>query len=249
MQIGEPDRAILRDLAKRVAEIAALDIQAERRQMWKQHNSLHRVRPMVLVFPEGAWRELLPDDALRCEGKDARRVEWQLRSRIYQHEHLHDDMVIEAEWFVDAVIRGDGWGLEPAWRQTDNPTGAKGFDPVINSPADLKKLRFPEYTYDKDATDHLEAGCRELFGDILQIKRRGVRRLGFSLMRLYSDRRGLGQAMLDMSRHQTNVVALGVIPKVVDNPVGVCYRKKRSARRATRRMQEDRRWTGIPSLT
>ncbi len=68
MQISPDDRTILRGLAKRVEEIAALPVIAERREMWKRHNSLRRVRPMVLVFPEGSWRELLPGGACRCEG-------------------------------------------------------------------------------------------------------------------------------------------------------------------------------------
>ena len=49
---------ILRNLAHQIAEIAELPIMEERRHMWKQHNQLKRVRPMILVFPEGSWREL-----------------------------------------------------------------------------------------------------------------------------------------------------------------------------------------------
>jgi len=199
MHISPSDRNLLRDLARQVAEIAALPVMAQRREMWKRHNSLHRVRPMVLVFPEGSWRELLPGDVCRCEGPDARGIEWELRRRIYHHEHLHDDMVIEAEWFVDAAIHSTGWGLEPRWRDTDDPTGARGFDPVLNAPADLKKLRIPEFTYDRAATDRNEADARDLFGDLLAVKRRGVRHVSFHLMSLFCCRRGLAEAMMDMA--------------------------------------------------
>jgi hypothetical protein len=55
-----PERKVLRELAKHVAEIAALPIQAERRELWKMHNNLQPVRPMILLFPEGSWEELHP---------------------------------------------------------------------------------------------------------------------------------------------------------------------------------------------
>lgn len=48
------DKGILRDLAKQVAEIAALPIMDERRALWNRHNRLERVRPLILVFPEGS---------------------------------------------------------------------------------------------------------------------------------------------------------------------------------------------------
>jgi hypothetical protein len=42
--IPHQDRKILRDLAKQVAGIAALPVHAERRELWKGHNSLQPVR-------------------------------------------------------------------------------------------------------------------------------------------------------------------------------------------------------------
>ena len=66
--ISSHDRQILRNLAHEVAELAALPIQAERRELWKKHNSLQPTRPMILVFPEGAWEELLTGNDLLCEG-------------------------------------------------------------------------------------------------------------------------------------------------------------------------------------
>jgi hypothetical protein len=200
MQITQPDRTIIRDLARQVAEVAALPVMGRRRAMWILHNSLHRVRPMVLVFPEGSWRELLPgDQCLRCEGPDARGIEWNLRAKLYHHENLHDDSVIEAEWFVDAAIGSTGWGLEPRWHQSEDPTGARGFDPVLLDRGDLAKLRYPEYAYDKDATDRAAGEMEELFGDILTVKRRGVRHISFHLMSMLTCRRGLAETMMDMA--------------------------------------------------
>jgi len=109
--ISPDERKILRDLAKQVAEIASLPVMAERRELWKKHNSLQPVRPMILIFPEGSWGELLPQSVLKCEDRQARGIEWSLRSRIYHHEHFQDDTVVEKEWIVSKAIRNSGWGL------------------------------------------------------------------------------------------------------------------------------------------
>lgn len=114
----QKNRRILRDLARGVAGIASLPIMSERREMWKRHNRLERVRPMILVFPEGSWRELLPQSVLHCEGEKDREIEWELRRRIYCYEHIHDDMVIEKTWVVNRTItlRAGDWnpGILPA---------------------------------------------------------------------------------------------------------------------------------------
>jgi hypothetical protein len=57
-------------------------------------------RPMILIFSEGAWQELLPPEDLVCEGDTAREIELNLRHRIYTHEHFQDITVVESEWVV-----------------------------------------------------------------------------------------------------------------------------------------------------
>ncbi|NLD73191.1 MAG: hypothetical protein GX649_10795, partial [Chloroflexi bacterium] len=111
--IPEHDRSVLRELAKEVAEAASRPEMAERRAMWTRHNRLERVRPMILVFPEGSWRELLPDASLVCSSEWARRMEADLRRRLYYRDHLHDDTVIEPLWEVPPALTVTGWGLEP----------------------------------------------------------------------------------------------------------------------------------------
>lgn len=196
--ITKADRRRLRDLARKVAEIASLPIMAERREMWKRHNQLERVRPLVLVFPEGAWRELLPEAGLQCEDKRARAMEWELRRRIYQHEKINDDNVIEKTWVVHKVIHSTGWGLEAQHIASNQDTGAWGFDPIIKESADLEKLRFPEIEYDVAATEERLAEAQELFGDILDVKTKGISHISYHLMSIYCQLRGLDQVMLDM---------------------------------------------------
>ena len=196
--ISSTDRNIIRGLAKRVTDIAALPIQAERRDLWKQHNSLKSTRPMILVFPEGSWEELLTAHDLRCEGDRARDFEIRLRSRLYYHDHFQDDTVIEKEWIVDKVIHNSGWGLEPRRIESPDARGSWRFDPVIKEPAELKKLRFPEITHDESATQQALTEAQDIFGDILDVKLKGVAHISYHMMGDYTALRGLEEVMMDM---------------------------------------------------
>lgn len=196
--ISSRDRNILRDLAKQVTSVAELPIQAERCELWKKHNSLQPTRPMILLFPEGSWEELLTEQGLACEGEEARGIELELRRRIYYHEHFQDDTVIEKEWVVQKVIHDTGWGLQVKRIPTTTARGSWKFDPVIKEPSDLEKLRFPRITHDEGATTRKLEQAQDLFGDILDIKLKGVARIAFHLMSQYTDWRGLEEMMLDM---------------------------------------------------
>ncbi len=196
--MNRSDREIIRRLAARVAEIADLPVTAEMREMWKRHHGLERIRPMVLVFPEGSWHELIPDSALECEDARARGYELALRKKIYYHDSIGDDTVIERTFVVNKAISNTGWGLAPEWVCSDQATGAGTFRPVIGSPEDLKKLRFPEVTHDEAASQRNLEEAEDLLGDILDVQLKGIRTMSFHLMNLYTHLRGLDQVMIDM---------------------------------------------------
>ncbi len=199
LSVTAEDRRILRDLAKRVRDIADLPVMDERRRLWKRHNSLRPVRPMILVFPEGSWRELLTDADMRCEGERARRIEWNLRCRLYYHENLRDDTVIEGHYTVHTVTHSTGWGLSPRHIDSTEERGAWAFDPVVHKPEDLKKLHHPEITRDDEATRRELELHRDLLGDILEVRRKGVDHVSFHPMSQYCRLRGLGEVMMDMA--------------------------------------------------
>jgi hypothetical protein len=198
MMISTDDRTTLRALARQVADVAARPIYAERRRQWKLHNSLRSARPMILVFPEGSWVELLPKDAMTCERAEARDVEWALRSRLYYAEHFADDTVIEGQWVVSKAIQNSGWGLEDRRIPSPEARGAWKFDPVLLEREDLRKLRMPEISHDEAATEARLAQYQDLFGDILEVKLKGIAHVSYHLMALYTRWRGLEEAMVDM---------------------------------------------------
>lgn len=196
--IDRNERTILRDLAKLVAEIAALPIMADRKELWRKHHNLQGARPMLLVFPERSWLELIPEESLTCEDAVARGIERGLRQKIYYHENITDDTVIDNSFVVGKAVSDTGWGLASEWIKSDCATGAGTFNPVINSPCDLKKLRFPEVSHDEAETRRKLDDAYDLFGDILNIQLRGVRTIHFHMMNIYTHLRGLDQVMIDM---------------------------------------------------
>jgi len=197
MTFTTSDRAILRDLAKEVAEIAARPEMAERRRRWVVHNSLRSQEPMMLVFPEGAWRELLPDDSLACRDPHSRAVEGELRRRIYTFQHFQDDTVIEGQWVVDGAVADTGWGLEPLRRDSSEALGAFRIEPVLRGPADVKKLRLPDLLYDAQAHAERLEQAHDLFGDILTIRRKGIAHISYHLWAQYIYLRGETDSMTD----------------------------------------------------
>jgi len=198
MPVPERDKAILRDLAGRVAEIGHHPVQKERAEMWRRHNGLERVRPMVLIFPEAAWRDLLPEDSLQTTDPFCRRCETDLRRRLCYWEYLRDDSVIEPVITAPIMIRNTGFGLGVKTTVPDEPFGAKHYEPVIKTEADIEKIRMPTVTPDWEATAVNYERTADIFDGILTVKREGYTRLGAAIMDQFAMWRGIDQMFLDM---------------------------------------------------
>jgi hypothetical protein len=196
--ISAQEKELLRDLARRVAEIAAAPEHGVRREMWKKHNRLQRIKPMVLIFPEGAWTELLPQSVCKIADPFWRGYEWHLRHLIYRWEHLRDDNVIEPILRVGIVATNSGWGLSPQRIPSPEQRGAWRYDPPMKAPEDISRLRFPQIKVDEEKTKRNFEMVNEVFGDILTVKVN--RRVGVScsLANTFAGLRGLDQIMIDM---------------------------------------------------
>ncbi|HAL74384.1 MAG TPA: hypothetical protein DCM45_04730 [Clostridiales bacterium] len=201
------DRLILRDLASNVRDIASQEIMQARRVLWMKHNRLEKTGPLILVFPEGSWREMISEDQLQCEGQSSRAIELELRKRIYQHHFINDDQPIEKTWTVYKTINNiktkgslsvNNWGLAARHLTTASEHGAFGFDPVIHSAQDLQKLRVPELSYDEQSTMEEFELVYDLLGDILDVQLKGLDYISFHFMSSYCHLRGLEQMLYDL---------------------------------------------------
>ena len=203
-RVNGENKRIIRDLAKKAYELSQDPIMEERKQQWKAHNSLKSKKPLILVFPEGSWRELLPASELKCKEPNARTIEWELRRRIYKYGQIQDDFVFEANWIVTKSICDTGWGLEPKRIKVDENEKAGRmetayrYEAVIKNPSDLKKLQYPEVIYDEKESIQRHQHAQELFGDILDVRLKGTGVISLCYTPLYTKLRGLTQVMMDM---------------------------------------------------
>ncbi|MBT7297994.1 MAG: hypothetical protein HN849_00685 [Victivallales bacterium] len=207
----------LRELARRVAEIAALPEQAEKAELWARHNDLEKTRPMVLVFPEGSWSELAADWVYDCETPLARRYEQDLRQRLYSWEHLRDDNVIEPVVSCPVAVRNTGYGLQAERIPSTAYKGAYHIEPVLIEESDLDKIQRPEVTVDWERTGRNQAQVREIFDGILEV-RLAAGWGGWAPMDQLSAWRGIDQLYLDLIERPQWVHA--VMQRLLDGKLG-----------------------------
>ncbi len=131
VSISAKDKRVIQDLARRVAEIAALPEQAEKAALWRRFNRLEQVKPLVLIFPEGSWRETGIDEACEVEDEAWRGHEWGLRAKIYYHEVLKDDNVVWPTIHSPIVIHSSCFGIAGQTTRPVEPTGEAHYDPVF----------------------------------------------------------------------------------------------------------------------
>jgi len=166
MDISE--RQLLRELAHQYAEIAALDIQDERRDLWRQHNSLVRTRPLIYIRAF-AWHEMA-ESRLVCTDPILQHIEDVLRQSIFRHR-FGDDYIVEP-WIVipaAVVTPPEGvWGVPLVWTGREGG-GAGVWDAPIKEEADLVKLASPQHVIDEVETARRLSLAQDAIGDILHL--------------------------------------------------------------------------------
>lgn len=198
LDISKQDRAILRDLAAQVAELAARPIEAEKRELWYRHNALQATRPLVFCDPENGWNEIVTSAHMKCHGELARTWENKLRKDIFWGAEMRDDRVTP-DTFDLPYIRTEGdWGL----RET-RIGGADGGSYIWKAPVedydrDLPRLRFPEISVDLASTQQMLDLAREIVGDSLSVRLKGIWWWTMGMTMTLVTLRGLEQVMVDM---------------------------------------------------
>jgi len=173
MPFTDAERQTLRRLAGRVREIADHPSMPERRRRLKDLNHLRADRPVVLCFPEGAWTELLPADALQCADPLARSFEWQLRSTVYWWDHLRDDAALDPGFNVNWRIDRGHFGVDVPYERGEH-RGSYVWDPPIKDlDRDFDKLRIRQPRVDRHATFADVEQAEQTFGDLLPVRIRG----------------------------------------------------------------------------
>jgi len=181
--IGDRDRRIVRELAARVAEVAALPDHARKREMWTKLNRLEAVRPLVWINEIPLWE--FPDHPelkCFCEDEFARSVERSLRETLWHWAHARCDMVVDPVIYSPLAWQDTGYGIDlrEVRGRTDYGMNAADFVPILRGEADLVKIKTPVITPDPAATERAYAATCDLVGDALQVERRGLATIWFA---------------------------------------------------------------------
>jgi hypothetical protein len=172
------DRTVLRELARQVAEIAALPVQEETKRLWKSLNGLRPVRPLVLI-DQIPWHEMDVDGELtcRCQGEFERGLETRLRRTLYLWKHMRADMVVEPLVDLRMVFRDDGFGIrvkeETSALDQRNDVVGHAYEDQLRTEADVEKIHAPRIELDEAATARLEERARGIFEGLLTVRMMG----------------------------------------------------------------------------
>jgi hypothetical protein len=174
---NERERDVVRELARRVAELAHSDENARRQKLWCDVNSLRKPErpPVICNLGSGAWAESLPRETAVCKEPYLADLEYRFRQLLYKWE-LGDDTVVEPWMAVPAVMRLEGqyfWGLPVKYvsvNYADVSLTAWRYDPPIKEEADIERIVPPQYRYDDAATQQNLNRMHDLLGDILPVK-------------------------------------------------------------------------------
>ena len=175
----ESDRAILRDLAKKTADIAALPVQEKKIRLWRQLNGLNPERPMVCI-DQICWNELNTEGklTLHCEDPECREYEDNFRKIIFQWENFPVDMVVEPFIKVNKAVSNSGFGIS-AKDQILVTSGKEAiashkYTNQFQSIDDAEKIKTPIIAHDIKETQRRMEKAAWLFDGIMPLREEGV---------------------------------------------------------------------------
>ncbi len=177
------NRQKLQDLAKQVADLSSTEKNAQRLQLWKDHNSLKKTRPPVYLRLN-CWDEIIPESEYIFKDGLLHDIEYKLRTALFLAD-LEFDYVVDSYLTVPAVLEGVSsdyfWGVCTAEVQSESKGGAWGFaPPPLREYDDISKLKQPKYLINLEKTNEQLYEIRELFGGIIDVRLWAGGNLGLS---------------------------------------------------------------------
>ena len=172
------DIEILKSLAVRTAEIAALPVQKERLRQWIALNGLRPERPLFTI-DQIPWHEMDVDGflELQCEDDFARKIETALRRQLYKWDYMRDDLVIEQHINVPMAVEGITYGIdvveEVITTDDTNDVVSHMYIDQLKTEEDLEKLKDPVVRLNEEENSRRECLAHEAFDGILEVRMDG----------------------------------------------------------------------------
>jgi hypothetical protein len=183
--LSDNDKEVLRRLGERLADIASRPEQREKAGLWQKLNDLQSERPLVWIN-EIPWHEMDVDGELilQTEHPWARDQERDLRRTLYQWNHLRGDMVVNDYYAVPLAVHSTDFGIieKVDLAKTDEASDivSRHFAVQIETMDDLDKIKMPVITHNEAATEFRYQAAREVFGDLMPVKKQGQTHIWFT---------------------------------------------------------------------
>ncbi|MCX6993958.1 MAG: hypothetical protein NT011_12560 [Kiritimatiellaeota bacterium] len=203
-QISKNDKAVLRELGRKYAEIAANPVNQTRQKLWKRLNNIERVKPPVCIY-EIPWCEMNVNDELTVRTQDplCGALEQNLRMTIYRWDHMPGDMVVEPVICAPVALTDSGFGIEEDVdvTKTDekNDVVSRHFNIQIKEEADAEKIKMPVITHDVKKSAEILEFVADIFKGIIRVKRGGVKEFSFNAWDELVRWTGVQEVLMDMA--------------------------------------------------
>ena len=202
MLINKADKTIIRELAKQVRDLAALDINRERIKRIKDMHSLKPGRPPVWI-DEIPWHEMDIDNelSLRCQSKDGQQMETRLRRILYRWKHIQADMVVEDTYYVEKSYTESDIGIDV--REQTTATNAANniishhYEDQLDSEDKLDALKLPVIRTEPETDMTNLEMANDVLDGILPVKLRGYA-IYYAPWDLITRLRGIENCFMDM---------------------------------------------------
>lgn len=201
--LEKSDRETLRKLADEWAQIASLNVHKEKARLWQKLNDLESERPLLWIN-EIPWHEMNSKDELTliCKNKWARSQEDLMRKTLYQWKHMPGDMVINPWLDCPLSIHSTDFGIvedvDVALTDETSDVVSRHFNIQIRNMEDLEKIEMPRITHNEAATEIRYQAMKEVFGDIIPVRKQGQTHIWFTpwdyLVRWW----GVQEVMMDL---------------------------------------------------
>ncbi|MFP3043724.1 hypothetical protein LQZ19_18085 [Treponema primitia] len=200
--ISKEDRGILRELAKKYAELAADPVNNERISRMREVNDLKPVRPPVWV-DELPWHELDIDNqlVLHCQSEEAKILEEYFRQTLFRWKYFQADMVVEDTLYLIKAYSSTGIGIGVTENvlpiDAENKIVSHQYIDQLDTEAKVEALKKPVVKAHPEIDARNLAVLSELFDGIISVKLRG-HYVDYSPWEHMAEFRGVNQCLEDI---------------------------------------------------
>ena len=170
----KPELVLLREYAKKYAQLALSESNLKRPDQYRKLNSLKMVKPPILVF-EVPWGELEDQKELKleCETDLYRGIERTIKRTLYQFKNFEGDYAIHPYYKVKIRTKSTGIGLNVEEVKINSTTGtdisAHEYHDVLPDDDSLENITMPTMETDNEATQRALEAAHEVFDGIMDV--------------------------------------------------------------------------------